>query len=129
LALRLCLTDIYRACANVDDLVRAICLPIDAVPVRPMSQGKIEPGDSLSSVTPFWIGNSDKMRLLDFVDALELCLGKKAVRNYLPMQKGDAPATWAEASLVLRLKGYRQHPDVREGIARFVAWFREYHIK
>lgn len=124
--------DMYRDFTYVDDLVRAICLLIDAVPVRPASKEEIEPGDSLSPVAPFRIvniGNSDKVRLLDFVDAIEDCLGKTAVRNYMPMQMGDVPATWAEASLLLRLTGYRPQTDFREGIALFVAWFREYYGK
>ena len=50
----------------------------------------------------------------------------KAIRNYMPMQTGDVPATWADASLLERLTGYRPATDFRDGIANFVAWFREY---
>lgn len=124
--------DMYRDFTYVDDLVRAIRLLIDAVPVRPASKDDIEPGDSLSPVAPFRvvnIGNSDKVRLLDFVDAIELCLGKTAVRTYMPMQMGDVPATWADATLLQRLTGYRPQTDFRDGIARFVEWFREYYGK
>jgi UDP-glucuronate 4-epimerase len=124
--------DMYRDFTYVDDLVRAIRLLIDAVPVRPASKDEIEPGDSLSPVAPFRIvniGNSDKVRLLDFVDAIEVCLGKTAVRNYMPMQMGDVPATWAEASLLQTLIGYRPQTDFRDGIAHFVEWFREYYGK
>lgn len=72
------------------------------------------------------IGNSDKVRLLDFIDAIEDCLGKKAIRNYMPMQMGNVPETWADASLLQRLTGYRPKTDFRGGIARFVEWFSEY---
>ena len=75
------------------------------------------------------IGNSDKVRLLDFVDAIEAELGMKAIRNYMPMQKGDVPATWADASLLQALTGYRPQTDFRDGIAKFVAWFRDYYRK
>jgi UDP-glucuronate 4-epimerase len=121
--------DMYRDFTYVEDLVRGIRLLIDAVPVRPASKEEIAPGDSLSPVAPFRIvniGNSDKVRLLDFVDAIEDCLGRKATRNYLEMQKGDVPATWADASLLHALTGYRPQTDFRDGIARFVAWFRDY---
>lgn len=124
--------DMYRDFTYVDDLVRAIRLLIDAVPVRPASKDEIEPGDSLSPVAPFRvvnIGNSDKVRLLDFVDEIERCLDKKAIRNYMDMQKGDVPATWANAELLLRLTGYRPQTDFRDGIEKFVAWFREYYGK
>jgi UDP-glucuronate 4-epimerase len=121
--------DMYRDFTYVDDLVRAIRLLIDAVPQRPASRGDIPEGDSLSPVAPYRvvnIGNSDKIRLLDFVDAIEAELGVKAKRNYLPMQMGDVPATWADASLLERLTGYRPNTDFRQGIAQFVAWYRSY---
>jgi UDP-glucuronate 4-epimerase len=120
--------DMYRDFTYVDDLVRAIRLLIDAVPKRPVD-GQIPEGDSLSSVAPYRvvnIGNSDKVRLLDFVDAIEDCLGKKALRNYMGMQPGDVPATWANADLLKTLTNYRPQTDFRDGIAQFVTWYREY---
>ena len=124
--------DMYRDFTYVEDLVHAIRLLIDAVPHRPDSRDEIIPGDSLSPVAPFRIvniGNSEKVRLLDFVDAIEDCLGKKALRNYMEMQKGDVPATWADASLLQQLTGYRPKTDFRDGIEQFVKWFREYYEK
>lgn len=124
--------DMYRDFTYVDDLVRGIRLLIDAVPERPASNDDIVPGDSLSPVAPFRIvniGNSEKVRLLDFIDAIEESLEKKATRNYMPMQMGDVPATWADASLLQSLTGYRPQTPFRDGIDRFVDWFREYHGK
>lgn len=123
--------DMYRDFTYVDDLVRAIALLIDAVPARPVD-GVVAEGDSLSPVAPFRvvnIGNSEKIRLLDFVAAIEECLGKTAIRNYLPMQQGDVPATWADAALLQRLTGYRPQTDFRTGIARFVEWYRTCHLR
>ena len=102
------------------------------MPERPTSRDDIPEWDSLSPAAPFRvvnIGNSDKVRLLDFVDAIEDALGKKAERNYMDMQKGDVPATWADATLLQELTGYRPQTDFKDGIARFVAWFREYYGK
>lgn len=124
--------DMYRDFTYVDDLVRAIRLLINTAPERPASPANILAGDSLSPVAPFRIvniGNNDKVRLLDFIDAIEASLGIKAIRNYMPMQAGDVPATWADASLLERLTGYRPATDFRDGIANFVAWFREYSRK
>lgn len=121
--------DMYRDFTYVDDLVRAICLLIDAAPERPASRADIIEGDSLSPVAPFRIvniGNNDKVRLLDFIEAIEASLGIEAIRNYMPMQQGDVPATWADASLLERLTGYRPATDFRDGIAAFVRWFLEY---
>jgi UDP-glucuronate 4-epimerase len=111
-------------------LVRGIRLLIDAVPQRPATRGDIAPGDSLSPVAPFRIvniGNSEKIRLEDFVEAIEQELGKKAIRNYMGMQTGDVPATWADASLLKTLTGYAPQTDFREGVRRFVAWYRDYY--
>ncbi|OOY07982.1 SDR family NAD(P)-dependent oxidoreductase [Thioclava sp. F36-7] len=124
--------EMYRDFTYVEDLVRGIRLLIDAAPERPASRDEIAEGDSLSPVAPYRIvniGNSDKVKLLDFVDALEAELGRPAKRNYMEMQKGDVPATWADASLLQSLTGYRPQTDVREGIAKFVAWFRDYYGK
>lgn len=124
--------EMYRDFTNVNDLVRGIRLLIDAVPVRPDSPEDIEEGDSLSPVAPYRvvnIGNGDKVRLMDFVEAIEEAVGKKAIRNYMPMQMGDVPATWANTDLLQRLTGYRPQTDFKDGIAQFVEWFREYHGK
>ena len=121
--------NMYRDFTYVTDLVRAIRLLIDVVPERP-ADGTVPDRDSLSPVAPFRIvniGNSDKVRLLDFIDAIEDCLGKKAIRNYMPMQVGDVPATWADANLLQRLTGYRPQTNFSDGIALFVEWFREYY--
>ena len=122
--------DMFRDFTYVDDLVRGIRLLIDVAPVRPAPDEIVPDWDSLSPNAPYRvvnIGNSDKVRLLDFVDAIEEALGKKAVRNYMEMQKGDVPATWANAELLKRLTGYAPQTGIREGLAHFVTWYRDYY--
>lgn len=122
--------DMWRDFTYVEDLVRGIAGLIDAAPQRPEKPEDIAPGDSLSPAAPFRvvnIGNSDKVRLLDFIDAIEAEIGKKAIRNYMPMQQGDVPATWADASLLQLLTGYRPQTPFREGVSRFVRWYRDYY--
>lgn len=124
--------DMSRDFTYVGDLVRGIRLLIDAVPVRPDSSAAILPGDSLSPVAPFRvvnIGNSTPVKLTDFVDAIERSLGIVARRNYMKMQKGDVPATWANAQLLRQLTGYSPQTGIDDGIAAFVTWFREYYQK
>ena len=124
--------DMHRDFTYVTDLVRGIRLLIDAVPERPAAPQEVPEGDSLSPVAPFRIvniGNSDKVRLLDFIEAIEERLGVPAKRNYMPMQQGDVPATWANADLLQRLTGYRPQTEFRDGIDRFVTWFRDYYGK
>jgi UDP-glucuronate 4-epimerase len=122
--------EMWRDFTYVTDLVRGVRLLIDAAPERPTDAEAIPEWDSLSPAAPFRvvnIGNSDKVRLEDFVAAIEAECGRKAIRNYLPMQTGDVPATWADATLLEQLTGYRPQTGVAEGIRRFVAWYREYY--
>ena len=122
--------EMYRDFTYVKDLVRGIALLIDAVPVRPESPEDIPAYDSLSPAAPFRvvnIGNSDMVRLTDFIDAIEAECGREAVRNYMEMQKGDVPATWADATLLKELTGYVPQTGVEEGIRHFVAWYRDYY--
>jgi UDP-glucuronate 4-epimerase len=120
--------EMYRDFTYVTDLVRAIRLLMDVVPQRP-EDGIVPEGDSLSPVAPWRvvnIGNSDSVKLTDFIDAIEDALGLKTIRNLMPMQAGDVPRTWADASLLHRLTGYRPQTNVREGIQQFVDWYRSY---
>lgn len=122
--------DMWRDFTYVEDLVRGIRLLINAVPQRPATPADIAPGDSLSPAAPFRvvnIGNSDKVRLMDFIDAIEAETGRKAIRNYMPMQTGDVPATWADANLLKTLTGYQPQTNFREGVAAFVRWYRDYY--
>lgn len=122
--------DMSRDFTYVDDLVRGIRLLMDTSPVRPGHASEIEAGDSLSAMAPFRIvniGNSQAVRLLDFIEALEDALGVKAERRYLPMQKGDVPRTFADASLLQHLTGYSPQTGYKEGLARFVEWYRDYY--
>jgi len=122
--------EMYRDFTYVDDLVRAVRLLIDAPPPPPQRRGRPLAGDTLSPVAPWRvvnIGNSSRVRLLDFVEAIEAELGRRAIRNYLPLQTGDVPATWADCSLLERLTGYRPQTPYREGVARFVRWYCEHY--
>jgi UDP-glucuronate 4-epimerase len=112
--------------------VRAIALLIPLAPPAPDEREEVSANDSLSPVAPFRvinIGNSEPVNLMDFIEVIEDELGKKAKRNYLEMQPGDVPATWADATLLRELTGYTPQTTVREGIAAFVRWFRDYYQK
>jgi len=117
----------WRDFTYVTDLVRAIRLLIDVAPGGPDTAVD---GDSLSPVAPFRvvnIGNSQKVLLEDFIDAIETATGRTALRNYMDMQPGDVPSTWADATLLKNLTGYRPQTDIRDGVASFVDWYRGYY--
>lgn len=122
--------DMKRDFTYVEDLVHAIILLLDAVPQRP-KDGVVPEGDSLSPVAPFRvvnIGNSDSVQLTAFIEAIEKATGLTAERNLMPMQPGDVPATWADASLLKNLTGYAPKTGVEEGVASFVAWYRNFYL-
>jgi len=123
--------EMSRDFTYVDDVVQGIKLLITSIPNRP-DNGIVPIKDSLSPVAPFRvvnIGNSSKVKLLDFINAIEKKLGKRAVRNYLPMQTGDVPETWAETSLLQTLTGYKSKIKFQDGISNFIDWYLEYYNK
>jgi len=122
--------EMSRDFTYVEDLVDGITRLIDAVPERPATPDDVPEGDSLSPVAPFRIvniGNSDSVRLTAFIEAIEAATGARAQQNLMDMQPGDVPATWADASLLQTLTGYRPQTRVADGVARFVEWYRDYY--
>ena len=119
--------EMYRDFTYVDDLVYGVKLLIDAIP---SNENKKDNLNSISPVAPFRIvniGNSNKIKLLDFIEAIEENLNKKAIRNYLPMQIGDVPGTWADTSILNNLTNYKPQTNFREGVDKFIKWYREYY--
>jgi UDP-glucuronate 4-epimerase len=117
--------DMSRDFTYVTDLVDGIVRLIEAVPGD-------DPvvADSLSPVAPYRvvnIGNSNSVRLLEFIEAIETATGREAEKNFMDMQPGDVPATWADASLLQHLTQYKPQTQVTEGVASFVAWYRDYY--
>ncbi|MBO6769205.1 MAG: NAD-dependent epimerase/dehydratase family protein [Erythrobacter sp.] len=122
--------DMMRDFTYVEDLVEAIRRLVDTAPERPQSQEDIAEGDSLSPVAPWRvvnIGNSQPVQLGEMIAAIEDALGIEAKRNLMPMQPGDVPATWADAQLLHSLTGYVPKTDIREGVQRFIEWYRDYY--
>jgi len=121
--------DMKRDFTYIDDLVAGILALAGAVPPAP-GEGDPVDGDSLSPVAPFRvvnIGNGAPVQLTDFIAAIEAATGRTARRNLMPMQPGDVPATWADTTLLERLTGGAPQTPIAEGVARFVAWYRDYY--
>jgi UDP-glucuronate 4-epimerase len=112
----------------VDDLIEGIVRLIACVPETAKPAGG--EFDSISPVAPHRIvniGGGKPVALLDFIAAAENSLGLKAKRNYLDMQPGDVPITFAAADLLERLTGYKPATPVQAGVDAFVAWYREHY--
>ena len=115
--------EMVRDFTYIDDLAESIVRLSAAVP----GDTPVE-GDSLSPVAPFRvvnIGQGRPTKLMDYIGAIERALGKTAIKNFMPMQQGDVPATEASSALLQRLTGYAPSTPPEEGVARFVDWYRE----
>jgi UDP-glucuronate 4-epimerase len=117
--------EMVRDFTYIDDLVTAIIRLSAAVPSdMPVAD------DSLSPVAPFRvvnIGGGKPTPLMDYIGALEKTLGKTAQKNLLPMQHGDVPVTEASVTLLERLTGEIPATSVEDGVAAFVAWYRDHY--
>lgn len=115
----------------IDDLVAAMRLLMDAIPSQSDDRSEsLLTIDSKSPVAPFRlvnIGNSQQEQLSDFILELEKSLGVEAKKNFMPMQAGDVPATWADTRLLELLTGYQRKTNIAVGVARFVEWYRHYY--
>ena len=114
----------------IDDLVNGIRLLIDAIPTHFKTEKSYHDlADSKSVVASYRIvniGNSKPAKLLDFIEAIEKAVGRKAVKNLMPIHPGDVLATWADTSLLERLTGNKPRTDLLEGTKKFVSWYRSY---
>lgn len=120
--------DMFRDFTYVQDLVKSVHLLIDKVPTLNQAVA----GDSLSSCAPWRIvniGNSAPVKLERYIEVIEGHLGKKALKNYLPMQAGDVRATHANTTLLKNLIGYIPDTAIETGVAKFVEWYREYYLR
>lgn len=115
----------------VDDIVESISRLVSKVPAPNPKWNGMSP-DPATSFVPyriFNIGNSQPVELLKFIEAIEEKLGKKAIKNMLPIQDGDVPATYADVEDLVEEVGFRPATPIKEGIDRFVDWYLSYYNK
>lgn len=113
----------------IDDIASGVVRVLDrvAAPDPGFDHANPDPARSSAPYRVFNIGNNDPVMLIDFIEAIEQALGVTAAKNLLPLQDGDVPATRADVSTLAEWTGFTPGTPVREGIARFVAWYREYY--
>jgi UDP-glucuronate 4-epimerase len=109
----------------VESLVRLLAKP--AAPDPAFDPANPDPATSWAPHRLFNIGNSNPTPLMAYIEALEEALGITATKEFLPMQPGDVPATAADTSALEAWIGFRPNTPVQEGVAQFVAWYREFY--
>lgn len=113
----------------IDDIVEGVVRLIDKVP-EPNPGWSSDNPDSATSYAPYRIyniGNNNPVELMKFIGVLEECLGKKAKKNFLPMQPGDVPETYADVDDLAEDVGFKPTIPIEKGIKKFVEWYREYY--
>jgi UDP-glucuronate 4-epimerase len=115
--------DMYRDFTYIDDIVSGI---VGTYQRPPADDGAPKPGGSTSPHALYNIGNSATERLEDLIATIEQACGRKAVRDYQPMQPGDVERTFADVSDLERDVGFRPATPIGTGIPAFVDWFRAY---
>lgn len=113
----------------VDDIVGGVVAAVDriATPNADWNSDDPDPGTSLAPYRLYNIGNAQPVELMRYIEVLEERLGRKAEKNFLPLQAGDVPDTWADVEALVTDVGYRPATPVEVGVARFVDWYLDYH--
>ena len=113
----------------IDDIIEGVVRVLGKVPVADPNWNRMEP-DPATSYCPwriYNIGNNNKERLMRYIEVLEDCLGRKAEKNFLPMQAGDVPATYADVTDLVRDVGFQPNTSIEKGVRSFVDWYRHYY--
>jgi len=113
----------------IDDIVEGVIRTLDHV-AEPNPNWSGKDPDSATSKAPYRIyniGSNNPCELLRYIEIIEECIGKKAIKNLLPLQPGDVPATYADVEALIQDVGYKPATPIEEGIANFVTWYRDFY--
>jgi UDP-glucuronate 4-epimerase len=113
----------------IDDIVEGVVRVLDRAP-QPDPEWSGDAPDPSRSSAPYRlynIGNNNPVELMDFIAAIEKATGREAVKNFLPMQPGDVPATYADVDDLIRDADFAPKTPIETGIDRFVGWYRDYY--
>ncbi|EKE85193.1 NAD-dependent epimerase [Idiomarina xiamenensis] len=121
--------DMWRDFTYIDDIVEGVLRSADVVP-QVNENWRVESGSPASSSAPYAvynIGHGSPINLMDFIAAIENELGVTAKKNFRAMQPGDVYRTYADTEDLFEATGYKPQVGVKEGVAKFIAWYREFY--
>ncbi len=111
----------------VDDIVEGVVRTNDTIPIARPTAADADDSQTAAPYRVYNIGNNQPVELMHLIEILEAALGRTAVKNMLPMQLGDVPATFADIEALQRDVGFRPSTPIEEGVRKFVDWYRSYH--
>ena len=115
----------------IDDIIEGVVRVMKHVPEsNPNWSGDVpDPATSYTKYKIYNIGNNQPVELIDFIGAIETALGKTAIKNFMDLQPGDVPATYADVDDLIKDVGFKPNTSIADGIGRFVEWYRGYYRK
>ncbi|MFA5353982.1 MAG: NAD-dependent epimerase [Thermodesulfovibrionales bacterium] len=121
--------NMVRDFTYIDDIVEGVIRVLDrpAEPNQAFDSASPDPGTSNAPYRVFNIGNNHPTKLMEYIEALEQALGRSAEKNFMPMQPGDVPATSANTDELNAWVGFKPNTPVKDGVARFVDWYRSFY--
>ena len=121
--------NMQRDFTYIDDIVEGVIRIQDVIPEK-TPEWTVETGSPATSSAPYKvynIGNGNPVKLMEFIEALEESLGVEAKKNFMPMQPGDVYATYADTQDLFDVTGYKPSMSVKQGVANFVDWYKEFY--
>lgn len=121
--------NMMRDFTYIDDIIEGVVRVMDHIPEAntQWSGDKPDPGSSPAPYRLYNIGNHNPVKLMDFIEIIEEALGKKAIKEFLPLQPGDVPASHADVADLVDTVGFKPATHIRDGIDRFISWYLEYY--
>ncbi len=115
----------------IDDIIEGVVRLMDYIPEPDpnWSGAAPDPGTSVAPYRIYNIGNNNPVELMDFIGAIEKALNQEAIKEFLPLQPGDVPATYADVADLEKAVGFKPETSIQEGIGRFAAWYTRYYSK
>ena len=113
----------------IDDIVEGVVRTLDLVPAPDpdWNSDAPDPGSSSAPYRLYNIGNNEPVELMYFIECIEKAVGRTAEKNFLPLQPGDVPATYADVDALTQAVGFKPSTGIEDGVAEFVAWYRDYY--
>lgn len=119
--------NMQRDFTYIDDVVEGVVRAMDSIPQPENGENNIPEKSSQVPYKLYNIGNNQPIQLLQLIEMLETYLGKKAIKNMLPMQPGDVPITYADVDDLIRDVGFKPNTPIEVGVEKFVNWYRSYY--
>ena len=119
--------NMQRDFTYIDDVVEGVVRAMDSIPQPGNSESTKLEQSSFVPYKLYNIGNNQPIQLLKLIEIMETCIGKKAIKNMLPMQPGDVPITYADVDDLMRDVGFKPNTPIEVGVEKFVNWYRSYY--